>query len=862
MSDEDYKNPLVQSDVPEKIATGVESFYRGALPTGVFDTLEEKLGGASPQDIKAREEAHSGISHATEFTGNLLRDTAAVALGGPLAMYGVAAANTAGQTVHEAINHDPDLTTEHVASTLLREMLGATIGLVGGAVLDKAGRAIMGGAKAVGKRLMQGGWRAEALAAKSELDAAAEKAFEQGIFSKARAKGIEESDRKLADIGDKMNTMLKPVDQIAKMRRLGLKIDKSARDEGELSKIMQWTEKETAKAQKAHAAAQPQDTEISKIMDWTGKETAKAQGAAAKAAEASMPQESELQQIMGWTQKEAGKAAGMRKAPKGAEPYHSVEGFEGANAQAPAASADASVPEAFRRAPAVEVAPAEVTRGQDVTASLGEANSSGAPEALQASGTPAGAEAPIAQKPVTVQGVPPPAAGIEAAPPPPKAQGADAFMDIEGEIHKRLQATLRQIRFTNSGDAEAQLSKIARQISKGEPLTATEVLRIENNLGKLGEAVNDLQKGKGGRDNAANVIWGLRDQVKQLNNKYFAELGMSPEEYRALEREYLAQSHVKASIPTDTLKPMLKIGAKAVASGLAGWGVNEGAQALGVPKEYARSAGAVVGTALGAKSLGGLRELPIGKAIAGYGAQKAYSFGKLLSEYDKGIFKQVLANQFGNELGVVASNGLSRGLLQTASQYALPSDAVEKIQHFAQHPDVFKREAEARIEDAPIDENTKIDVFNQLDQDMKYLSQDLPPSRPFSPPGARAMTASKRLKLERKIAALAHTPSALANPTKEGLEAVKQRRTKTHSAHIEHVLDQAGPNIEPGTPARVYLDLLGADDSIKKAGRDAQKLYAPKPMPAKGKQKAPAPNVTFHQDVASTALDDAQKGRP
>lgn len=207
----DILNDIVTSKAAEDIAGGTEALFRGLLPKGTFNALEVGLGGAKQSEIDARAQANAAVNKTVEFGGQLMRDSAAIALAGPAALYGVAALNTVGETAQDAVNHDPNLTVEHVAHRLAGELLGASAGLVGGAVAGKvigaAAKAVVTGGELTGRAVSSAGrWLTEGVeqrmgqrAAKlatdgaelPEINKAVSDMLENGTFSKGRAAALE-----------------------------------------------------------------------------------------------------------------------------------------------------------------------------------------------------------------------------------------------------------------------------------------------------------------------------------------------------------------------------------------------------------------------------------------------------------------------------------------------------------------------------------------------------------------------------------------------------------------------------------------------------------------------------------------------
>lgn len=228
MSDEAYKPDLltqaVTSDAATKVASGTEALYRGLFPKGAMNALEVGLGGAKQEDIDARAAKLGKAGQFLEAGGALARDTSAMALAGPAGLYGIAALNTIGDTAQNAVNHSADLTVEHTAATLFKEMLGAAAGnavgaaipAIGGRVADTAGKIVTAG----GRKLMslaEGGITRQMVNAGVSLEdsamvKAARTALDSGVFGKARKAALEFLGDNKAEYKEAIADMIKPFD--------------------------------------------------------------------------------------------------------------------------------------------------------------------------------------------------------------------------------------------------------------------------------------------------------------------------------------------------------------------------------------------------------------------------------------------------------------------------------------------------------------------------------------------------------------------------------------------------------------------------------------------------------------------------
>lgn len=205
-------NDIVQSDIPETVAAGVEGFYKGALPKGTNDLLEKKLGGANQEQIDARSIAHPIVSNVAEFAGNMFKDIASTAVAGPLALYGNALLNTIGNTLNKADNADPALTRESMNANLMSELFSAGVGHAGGALIGKllpSGKAVMSAAESAAK----GAFTAAEDVGEGTLSRAAKQALEQGIFDKGRETGRQIAKANKAEMQGALNKFLGMADE-------------------------------------------------------------------------------------------------------------------------------------------------------------------------------------------------------------------------------------------------------------------------------------------------------------------------------------------------------------------------------------------------------------------------------------------------------------------------------------------------------------------------------------------------------------------------------------------------------------------------------------------------------------------------
>lgn len=211
---------IAQSDIPEQVAAGVEGLTRGVLPTGYARMISKASGAGSEYD--ARQAKYGKTAGAAEAGGSIVRDIVSTAVAGPMALFGNAALNTAGQLADEAYEHDPRLTREHIALIAGSEALSAGTGYVGGKALEylaPAGKVLMkGAANKLGNMLEaapKNAQRVAKIARTSGLDELVDKAVEQGVFTRSRSAAIATADSEMKRIGTDMDVLLSQADSVA-----------------------------------------------------------------------------------------------------------------------------------------------------------------------------------------------------------------------------------------------------------------------------------------------------------------------------------------------------------------------------------------------------------------------------------------------------------------------------------------------------------------------------------------------------------------------------------------------------------------------------------------------------------------------
>ena len=152
--------------------------------------------------------------------GSFLRDTAAAALVGPMAWYGNAALNTAGQAADEAYNHDPRLTVEHVGRIAAGQAVGAAVAHLGGVGLESlsaGGKLIMSAAaKKAGQVISSvGGSRVARYLSGGTLEELGEKAVQQNVFSQSRAAATKTVQAVIKKVAQDKDAMLAHADEVA-----------------------------------------------------------------------------------------------------------------------------------------------------------------------------------------------------------------------------------------------------------------------------------------------------------------------------------------------------------------------------------------------------------------------------------------------------------------------------------------------------------------------------------------------------------------------------------------------------------------------------------------------------------------------
>jgi hypothetical protein len=201
----------------ESVAAFGQGLGQGALTDGGYNVASQALGGATPESIQGLNEMHPKASGMGHFIGSTVRDLAAMAAVGPMALFVNAAVNTAGEAADLAYNHDPRLTREHVMKTAMTETLGAAAGIAGGAALNAAGRVgsslVKSAVGRAGEMLAKGSARMGVEAA-GALDDVAEVAIRTGVFTRGRAAALKAAKDGQKAVGDSMSQLMDMADHV------------------------------------------------------------------------------------------------------------------------------------------------------------------------------------------------------------------------------------------------------------------------------------------------------------------------------------------------------------------------------------------------------------------------------------------------------------------------------------------------------------------------------------------------------------------------------------------------------------------------------------------------------------------------
>lgn len=361
-------------------------------------------------------------------------------------------------------------------------------------------------------------------------------------------------------------------------------------------------------------------------------------------------------------------------------------------------------------------------------------------------------------------------------------------------------------------------------------------------------------------------IYHLIEKLGPQTDALLAERKLQPEIVRAFQQKIAANQSLLKSIPSDVLPIAGKFVAGTVKEHAVRGAVTAAGSAaaavLGVPAHYIIPA---VLMRLGGSGAGKVAASELTQTAKMYAGQKAYQLGQTMSQFERSVFSQHLANTLG-EKGSALVKAAMQGGAQASVAAAFDAAHMNNLQAIADNPEAALHHIVRAVDGAPISDEQKQQTVAYVGHMFNMLKEGLPVQNPLSPPGARNMPPGKQLQFARKIQAMTDPQAVIRNPTREGLQALQQLRPATYSLVMRAAMSHAGPNVAPSAHSRVYMDALGLDSSLKQAGKQAQKLYAPPPPNALSQRRRPghtnATNVNFHVNNAATAIDNVEKEEP